>query len=47
MGGSRLNRDNLGVPERHVLPPPPFPASEVGSQEDRGRQCVWCRQMGP
>lgn len=38
MRGSKLNRDNLGVPKRHVLPPPPFLSSDVGSQEEKG----WC-----
>lgn len=38
MRGSKLNRGNLGVPKRHVLPPPPFLSSDVGSQEEKG----WC-----
>lgn len=42
MGGSKLNRDGRGVPERSAVPPPPFWAPQFGGLRKRKDDCVFC-----
>lgn len=46
IGGSKLDRDSLGVPRWSVLPPSPSLSARLGYQKERGWLCVLCSQIG-